>query len=755
MSTGEISAFQSVRDPQPAQIDSINSFLTAVKNGKWKESVEHCRSLQEDHYKEFKKNMPAVTISGVFEARRADALIDHSGFICMDFDNIDPVKLKERISADPYTYAAFTSLSGRGLAVLIQVKDGVKYHSHYFDLLRDYYRTNFHVEPDKSCRDVSRLRIVSYDPDCYVNTSAKVWTKATGLKTLEKKEKAHRQLSIIATASDFNNLIEEIVSKGVDITNGYEDWLTCGFALAHEFGEGGRQAFHKISSVNSEYDSTECDKQFDHCLRTPPGQPITINSLYYFAKIQGFEVSSRETKEAVNIAGIRRSAGDTKEEALESVKHIEIEEDDLRVIIDQVYDSPVNRQFNENLPLAERVELYVINNYDVKINEIGDRLEVSGKEMPARFPSQVWLDVQKFVDEKASFQLIRAALESNKIEVYNPVKEFFESREPKTTGNIRKLAECIHSDTTLLGLEPVKYREIYLTKWLCGIPASVYGRPNPLVLALCGKLMNTGKTQFYRRLIPKKIKAYYDENSLDHMNDRDNIIKLVNNILILDDEGVSKNYKEVQKFKSLTSRDKIRIRKLHTSTEHEFQRIATLGITSNETDILRDPTGNRRIIPIHVKDYMNFDLYNSIDKEDLFLEAYQIWKNGEIDLEFSKEEVRAFSQDLPEFMTNDLDEGLISWFAKPGEYFVPAPLFYNYIMYKNPGEKINRHFFGKKCSNAGFDRVRRRVEGALVYGYLVDKQTASLCDQEYLRYNRDVGPKMFDDKGEQGNINFD
>ena len=69
-------------------------------------------------------------------------------------------------------------------------------------------------------------------------------------------------------------LITLLHQSGTDITNGYNDWLKVGFALAGAFGESGRSYFHDISSIYSGYDALEADKKYDECFRSENG-PLT------------------------------------------------------------------------------------------------------------------------------------------------------------------------------------------------------------------------------------------------------------------------------------------------------------------------------------------------------------------------------------------------------------------------------------------------------------------------------------------------
>jgi len=101
----------------------------------------------------------------------------------------------------------------------------------------------------------------------------------------------------VSTTSTPDNDIELIISRieaaCTDITSSYSDWLNIGFALADEFGEGGRNYFHRISRFYSKYSLTDCNKQFDQCLKAK-GHGITIKTLFHLAKQAGIDVRNPE-----------------------------------------------------------------------------------------------------------------------------------------------------------------------------------------------------------------------------------------------------------------------------------------------------------------------------------------------------------------------------------------------------------------------------------------------------------------------------
>lgn len=88
------------------------------------------------------------------------------------------------------------------------------------------------------------------------------------------------------TAFRVEALITALRNSGTDITADYNDWLKVGFALAGEFGEGGRGYFHEISSLYPGYDQAESDTKYSGCLKSDSGR-TDISTLFYLAKNHG------------------------------------------------------------------------------------------------------------------------------------------------------------------------------------------------------------------------------------------------------------------------------------------------------------------------------------------------------------------------------------------------------------------------------------------------------------------------------------
>lgn len=130
----------------------------------------------EKEAKKFKaQNFDFALFSGTFRQRKAEALSEHSGLICLDFDHVGNHRqrwaLREKLLKDPYfkTELLFTSPSGDGLKWIVSIDIDRHDHLTWFIALQNYIRHTYGVEADKACKDVCRACFLPHDASCYVN----------------------------------------------------------------------------------------------------------------------------------------------------------------------------------------------------------------------------------------------------------------------------------------------------------------------------------------------------------------------------------------------------------------------------------------------------------------------------------------------------------------------------------------------------------------------------------------------------------
>lgn len=284
MNKTEVSFFENIKSVKNGKKIPIAQLLADIKNGMWKREAARIRGIEDDNERREEKSkiLPCATISGIFSERKNAKLKKHSGHICIDMDDLDNAEnARENLKADPYTYALFTSASGRGrLAVIVRI-DPEK-HLESFLGLEKYYLNNYSYKIDESCKDVSRARFVSYDPDLFINPESEVFKNYITKKTDNPKSNTKSKEE---TITEVEYVVQQVLDKKIILGNdSYGDWLKLGFALADGLGEDGRDYFHKVSSVSDKYNPDDCDKQYDSCLNgNKPEGKITIATFFDYA----------------------------------------------------------------------------------------------------------------------------------------------------------------------------------------------------------------------------------------------------------------------------------------------------------------------------------------------------------------------------------------------------------------------------------------------------------------------------------------
>lgn len=272
----KVSFFQNVQTKKPAGIIRVLRWLEGSKL--YNPLLEKIRrETDPTKRKKMKLELPAISPSGIFSARGEKNLMQPSGFIALDFDNIDPVKAKSVLANLDFVFYAGLSASGRGVWALIPICEP-EYHREHFEALRSDF-LKYGLSLDVQCSNVSHLRLYSFDPEPVFNPDCKIYTRKIMPAAKEP---------VLATNSEGEKvdlLCDYLESTQTDITGSYLDWLKIGGVLTSIFGENGRNYFHRISKFHPEYDPVKTDKQYSQCLKA--GKPFGIGLLMDVAKQYG------------------------------------------------------------------------------------------------------------------------------------------------------------------------------------------------------------------------------------------------------------------------------------------------------------------------------------------------------------------------------------------------------------------------------------------------------------------------------------
>lgn len=179
MNRHKVTVFRSITDTETPFHRDVDVVLNRIRTGSSKALVLKIRSEKDKTKRnELKSGLPSICFSGVFSKRKDEAISEHSGLICIDFDDYPTVKdmnkHRKELQKSDYTYALFTSPSGLGLKLLVRIPAEIQNHKKYFKSLEKHYNSPYF---DTTSKNISRVCYESYDPLLYVNEDSQVWDK--------------------------------------------------------------------------------------------------------------------------------------------------------------------------------------------------------------------------------------------------------------------------------------------------------------------------------------------------------------------------------------------------------------------------------------------------------------------------------------------------------------------------------------------------------------------------------------------------
>jgi hypothetical protein len=144
----------------------------------YSEEISKLRKVTDKKQRDkIKSTLPCVTVSGTFKPVRAKSnLIEHSGFICIDIDKKgnpeinDWPALRDSLATIQNTLFIALSASAQGIFIVIPISNPNQHENHFRALEIDF--KDIGIAIDTSCKDVSRLRGMSFDPDGILNFNA-------------------------------------------------------------------------------------------------------------------------------------------------------------------------------------------------------------------------------------------------------------------------------------------------------------------------------------------------------------------------------------------------------------------------------------------------------------------------------------------------------------------------------------------------------------------------------------------------------
>ena len=190
-----VSYFIDTYQKTPEKNLELDEILADIKTGKHKTQIDNLRKLKDElAIANNKLHLPNFMASGVFAKSTNDSLLEHSGYIQVDFDNkkghpdiqkagFTKESLRKKLIADNYIYALFDSPTNTGLKAIVKIPTIA--HRQSFQALEKYFKDNYNnLQIDTSCKNEARRFFVSYDKDLFLNNNSDIFSEIA----LEEKE---------------------------------------------------------------------------------------------------------------------------------------------------------------------------------------------------------------------------------------------------------------------------------------------------------------------------------------------------------------------------------------------------------------------------------------------------------------------------------------------------------------------------------------------------------------------------------------
>lgn len=380
-------------------------------------------------------------------------------------------------------------------------------------------------------------------------------------------------------------------------------------------------------------------------------------------------------------------------------------------------------QKSKTVNFIEQVEDFLRENYELRYNVVTNSVEYRtqfGAEFQPINENNVYRTLRKH-NYKISMADLGAILGSDFVEQHDPIKEYF-LQLPKWDGKdyIRELVSYIST--------PEPHRLTYhLTKHLvrtvaCALEPSYF---NKHAFIIVGYQQNSGKSTLIRWLVPPPLSDYINEN---FSTDKDGQIALSENFIINLDELATLDKADINKLKSIFSRDRVKVRHPFGRKAITTPRRASFFGSTNDSQFLTDETGSVRWLCFEIS---TIDwAYTKIDVNMIWAQAFALYKQPSFKHQLTKEDIAENETRNRQFQRSTPEMEAISMHYMPGNesgIFMTAFEIEQDLKLFYPSTRFSHNRIGKVMIQLGFIRASRRheINGKKdpVYGFWITKKS--------------------------------
>lgn len=367
-------------------------------------------------------------------------------------------------------------------------------------------------------------------------------------------------------------------------------------------------------------------------------------------------------------------------------------------------DNPENQENNKSL------EKFLLSQFSFRYNTVIGKAEYKpiGSTSYFELTDYVINSISLLMERnklRCSVSRLRTLLNSDFIEVYNPVKSFLTSLPPynEEQDYLNDLAFTVKTTDQALWSKCLK-------KWLVAWVASFddHSINNQTVIVLNGT-QGLGKSRWLSKLVPEELKKYVYAGTINPDN-KDTLIYLSECVLINLDELENLTRNQLGSLKEIITKEKIKVRRPYGYMAENLPRRASFVGSVNSNEFLTDTTGNRRFLCFEAEE-INYE--HDVDINKVLAQAYFLYKNG-YRFWFNKAEIDEINKANEKFRSISLEEEALLSYFEPCEpeddshYLTNTQILDQVTTYikisinqgakKRLGEALHKH---------GFSRVKR------------------------------------------------
>ena len=628
---------------------TIDSFLERIAKDDSKQSVANFRMsvpLMEGDYQFYKgiKEWQHVYPAAEFGKDESDNLVfkKSNGLLMLHFIHLmtdqEMEAARKAASLLPMTFAAITGADGRSLIVLVCIcdeegkipekeADAELLYQYAYEQVKSLYLSQIQAELKEEKPTIKSNFMLTLDPSPYYNSKA------------------------VAMRISRNSPTKAAVPKAVDDLKAYNDYEFLYRKAAKEAAEEMTEAKMNWTNENDQLLARLSAIAAKLCHMGLTEEEAFI----HIRRNNWYEVAEEQLRQVVGSAYATHSKDKKSKSAAAGKGRTDI----LQMI--NYLESRYQFRYNTVMKFTE----YRPNN-----SWVGDF-----KPVDARVQKSMTLDVQ-IADIHVSIKDVRNFLESDRIKNYSPIESYLYDCLGKWDGKdrIRALARTVPTKnphwedwfyTWFLGM---------VDQWR-GVYRKQYGNSTmPLLISKQGY----NKSTFCRRLIPNELSWGFTDNMI--LSEKRQVLQAMSQFLLINLDEFNQISPQVQQgfLKNLLQLPTVKIKPPYGSHVQEFPRLASFIATSNMTDILADPSGNRRFLGVELTGPI--DVSGRLNYEQLYAQAMQALEQGEKSY-FDAAETAVIMQSNRQFeQVSPIKQCFLEVFeptndVEKGEYLMAAAIF--------------------------------------------------------------------------------